>query len=149
MNIDRKRGTFHNDKGDTHTQILFSHEKGSFGTRCMGGHQGHCVLVAQLCLTLCDCTDCSPPGSSVLEILQTRTLEWVVIFFSRGSSQPRDRTQVSHITGRLFTVWATKEAIEGIMISEISQTETDKHHMISLIHEIWKTNPKFGAYRTD
>ena len=43
-------------------------------------------------------------------ILQARTLEWVAIPFSRGSSQPRDQTQVSHITGRLFTVGATKEA---------------------------------------
>ena len=39
--------------------------------------------------------DCSPPGSSVHGILQTRILEWVAIPFSRGSSWPRDRTQVS------------------------------------------------------
>ena len=45
-----------------------------------------CVLVAQSCLTLCDPMDCSPPGSSVHGILQARTLEWVVIAFSRGSS---------------------------------------------------------------
>ena len=48
------------------------------------------VLVAQLCLTLCDPMDCSPPGSSVHGILQARILEWVVISFSRGSSQPRN-----------------------------------------------------------
>ena len=36
-------------------------------------------------------------------------LEWVAISFSRGSSQPRDRTQVSHIVGRRFTIWATRE----------------------------------------
>ena len=47
------------------------------------------VLVAELCLTLCDPTDCSPPGSSV-GILQARILEWVAISFSRGSSRPRD-----------------------------------------------------------
>ena len=47
-----------------------------------------CVgLVAQLCLTLCDPVDCSPRGSSVHGILQARTLEWVAISFSRGSSQ--------------------------------------------------------------
>ena len=40
---------------------------------------------AQLCLTLCDSTDCSPPGSSVLGILQARILEWVAMLFSRGS----------------------------------------------------------------
>ena len=52
-------------------------------------------------------TVCSPPGSFVYVILQVRILEWVAISFSRGSSQSRDRTQLSHITGRLFTNWAT------------------------------------------
>ena len=62
------------------------------------------VLVAQLCPTLCDLMDCSPPGSSVHAILQARILEWVVISFSRKSSRPRDRTQVFRIAGRFFTV---------------------------------------------
>ena len=55
-------------------------------------HQGSPkkVLVAQLCPTLCDPMDCSPPGSSVYGILQAGMLEWVDIPFSRGSSQPRD-----------------------------------------------------------
>ena len=48
------------------------------------------VLVTQLCLTLCDPMDCSPPGSSVHGIFQARILEWVTISFHRGSSQPRD-----------------------------------------------------------
>ena len=47
--------------------------------------------------------DCSLPGSSVHGIFQARVLEWVAISFSRGSSQLRDRTQVSHIAGRRFT----------------------------------------------
>ena len=47
------------------------------------------VLVSQLCLTLWDPMDCSLPGSCVNGILQARTLEWVAIPFSRGSSQPR------------------------------------------------------------
>ena len=51
------------------------------------------VLVAPWCLTLCGPMDCSPPGSSVHEILQARTLESIVIPFSRGSYQPRDRTR--------------------------------------------------------
>ena len=42
-------------------------------------------------------------------ILQARILEWVAFLFSRGSSQPRDRTQVSHIAGRFFTSWATRD----------------------------------------
>ena len=61
------------------------------------------VLVSQLCLTLCDPIDCSPPGSSVHEILQARILEWVAFPFSKGSSQPRDQTQVSNLAGGWFT----------------------------------------------
>ena len=52
----------------------------------------------------------APPGSSVHGILQARILEWVAIPSSRGSSQPRDWTLVSHIAGRFFTVWDTREA---------------------------------------
>ena len=58
---------------------------------------------------LCDPMDCSLPCSSIHGIFQTRVLEWVAISFSRGSSQPRDRTWVSCIVGRRFTVWATRE----------------------------------------
>ena len=52
----------------------------------------------QLCPTLCDPMDCSPPGSSVHGILQARILEWVAIPFSRGSSQARDQTCVSYVS---------------------------------------------------
>ena len=62
-------------------------------------------LVAQSCPTLRDLMDCSPPGFSVHGVLQARILEWVAVPFSRGSSQPRDRTQVSCIAGRFFTNW--------------------------------------------
>ena len=55
--------------------------------------------------------DCSLPGSSIHGIFQARVLEWVAISFSRGSSQPRDQTQVSHITGGRFTIWVTREAL--------------------------------------
>ena len=110
----------------------------------------------QSCPTPCDPIDCSPPGSPVFGILQTRTLEWVAISFSnawkwkakmqssptlsypmdcslpgssahgifqeeywsgvaisfsRGSSRPRDWTQVSHIAGRRFNLWPTREAL--------------------------------------
>ena len=58
--------------------------------------------------------DCSPPGSSVHGILQARVLEWVAIPFSRGSSRPRDWTQVSHIPGRRFNLWATREALTHV-----------------------------------
>ena len=56
----------------------------------------------QLCPALCDPMDCSLPGSSVHGIFQARILEWAAISFSRGSSQPRDRTWVSHLVGRCF-----------------------------------------------
>ena len=68
------------------------------------------MLVAQSCPTLCDTMGCSPPGSSLQGILQARTLEWVATPFYRGSSWPKDQTRVSSITGRLFTIWASKEA---------------------------------------
>ena len=55
--------------------------------------------------------DCSTPSSSVHGILQARILEWVAISFSRGSSQPRDRTQFSHIAGRCFNLCTTREAL--------------------------------------
>ena len=70
--------------------------------------------VTQSCPTLCDPMDCSLQGSSVHGIFQARVLEWVAISFSRGSSRPRDRTWVSHIAGRRFTVWATREAILSV-----------------------------------
>ena len=68
--------------------------------------------ITQSCPAQCDPMDHSPPGSSVHRILQARILEWVAIPFSRGSSWPRDRTQVSCITGRFFIVWATWEAMK-------------------------------------
>ena len=50
------------------------------------------------------------PWDVVHGILQARILEWVACPFSRGSSQPRDRTKVSRTAGRFFTSWATREA---------------------------------------
>ena len=57
-----------------------------------------------------DC--CCPPGSSVHGIPQARILKWVAMPSSRGSSQPRDRTQVSCIAGKFFTFWTIREAQE-------------------------------------
>ena len=62
-----------------------------------------CSEEAQSCPTLCDPLDCSLPRSSIHGIFQARVLEWVATAFSRGSSWPRDQTQVSHTP----TVWAT------------------------------------------
>ena len=67
--------------------------------------------VTQLCPTLVDPMDCSLPGSCIHGIFQARVLEWVAISFSRVSSWPMDRIQVSHIAGRHFIIWATREAL--------------------------------------
>ena len=75
--------------------------------------------VTQSCPTLCDPVDCSPPGFSVHGILQARILEWVAISFSRGSSQPRDQTRVSHIGGRCFNLWATRLTQQKLFFYEV------------------------------
>ena len=64
----------------------------------------------QLCLTLCDPTDCGLPISSVHGILQTRILGKAAMPSSRGSSWPRNRTCISCIAGGFFYCWATGEA---------------------------------------
>ena len=86
--------------------------------RAKGGNQRDSKLEQMLFFslegmspTLCDPVDCSPPVSSVHGILQARLLEWVAISFSRGSSQPRNQTQVSCTAGRFFIDWATREAL--------------------------------------
>ena len=56
----------------------------------------------------------TPMDDTVHGILQTRILEWVAVPFSRGSSPPRDQTQVSHIAGGFFTSWATREFYKGM-----------------------------------
>ena len=65
------------------------------------------VKVVHTCSTFCD-----PMDYIVHGILQARILEWVAFLFSRGSSQPRDQTQISHTAGRFFTSWATREVQE-------------------------------------
>ena len=75
--------------------------------------------VAQSCPTLCDPIDYSLAGSSVHGIFQARVLEWGAIAFSRGSSRPRDRTRVSRVVGRCFTIWATREALQKLNVTEI------------------------------
>ena len=83
--------------------------------------------------------DCSPPGSSVLGILQARILQWVAIPFSRGSSPPWGRTQGSRIAGRFFTVWVTKEAPRTKKIGGIPPTPSSAW---------WKHQPRLVEPRT-
>ena len=84
------------------------------GPSLLSSHQVYPLCVhaqsLQLCLNLFNPMDCSPPGSSLHEILQTRILEWVAMPSSKGSSQPRDWIQVSRIADGFFIHWATWEA---------------------------------------
>ena len=99
------------------TSILqFSPTLGLFHCQCLDSIHNPvpCILpkeseVAQSCQTLCDPMYSSLPGFPVHGNFQARVLEWVAISFSRDSSQPRDRTWVSHIVDRRFTLWATRE----------------------------------------
>ena len=75
--------------------------KPSFQNRSQYEHERE---VAQSCPTLCNPMNYSLPGSSVHGIFQAIVLEWIAISFSKGSSQPRDRTWVSHIIDRRFAV---------------------------------------------
>ena len=71
-----------------------------------------CVY-AQLPLTLCDPMDCSPPGSSVHGIPQARTLEWVAISFSRGSSQTTVELASPVLIGGCFTFATVRKVLEN------------------------------------
>ena len=77
-------------------------------------------VVAQSFLTLSDPMDYGPPGFSVCGISQARILEWIDISSSRESSWPMDRTQVSHIAGAFFTVWATRGSLYTNLIGKYS-----------------------------
>ena len=70
------------------------------GGVCLSGGESHMLLVKslQLCPTLCHPMDCSPPGFSVHGILQAQILEWVAMSASKGPSQPRDWSHVSHVS---------------------------------------------------
>ena len=90
-----------------------SHARKGWSGYLAGSHTAWCQWyalkeseseVAQSCPTLCDPVGCSLPGSSLHGILQARILEWVAISYSRGSSRPRDRIQVSRIAGRRFNL---------------------------------------------
>ena len=112
---------------------------------------GHCCesesAVAQSCPTLCDPMDCSLPGSSFHGILQARVLEWVVISFSRGSSRPRDRTQVSRIPGRCFNLSATREG-RFTQFSEDKESINPVHTHIPARHNLFTAWSIYGHPNT-
>ena len=96
--------SIHTHAHESESVDLYTHTKVKVKVLiCTHSHKSESE-VAQSCLTLCDPVDCSPPGSFIHGILQARILEWVATSFSRGSSRPRDRTQVSCIAGRHFNL---------------------------------------------
>ena len=100
--------------------------------------------VAQLCPTLCDPMDGSLPGFSVHRIPRQKYWSglWQPISFSRGPSQPRDWTRVSHTAGRRFTIWATREAQKDKVSNlafgtyEIGRVKLEFHFLHLLNREI-------------
>ena len=126
------------------TEIMIHYVMSSSVSGCVftQGHEGRvteswahlCILPLQRthtdCVHVCvhthvqlfDPMDCSPPGSSVHAIFQARILEWVAISISKGSFRPRDWTWVSHIAGRLFTIWATPRGFPNHLTSITKDT---------------------------
>ena len=101
------------------------------------------MLVTQSCLTLCNPMDCSPPGSSVHGILQARILEWVAMSFSRGSSWPRDQTQVSCTAGRFFI-----SEPPGKPMGDSQILQTDKRGAVwSRLLALWESDTSQSPYQ--
>ena len=86
------------------------------------------VKVTQSCTTLC-----SPKDYIFHGIPQARIMEWVAIPFFKGSSQPRDRTWVSHIAGRFFTIWARVKKIEPLPVFSNPQAMNGFHIILQVV----------------
>ena len=112
--------------------------------------------VAQSCPTLCSPMDCSLPGSSVHGIFQAIVLEWIAISFSRVSSQPKDRTQVSCIVDRHFTIWATREVLQVYSTYSLylclnyfkkEKWKNQAHTFyVLIIHKLWRRDSFMPLY---
>ena len=109
------------------------------------------VLVSHLCPALCNPMSYSLPSSSVHGLLQARILEWAAIPF-RGSSQPRNWTQVSCVAGKLFTVWVTMEALISqvkhfstfICMGRCKSLDSLKSFLSYALHLPWVSIPCFS-----
>ena len=108
-------------------------------------------------LTLCDPMGSSPPGSSVIGMLQARILEWVATPSSRGSSRPRDQTCVSYVSyisrwviyhwrhlgvqnefGHFFSLDAKKMEVGRDRLAGLSRTECWGRQRLSLVF-LWSS----------
>ena len=98
------------------------------------------VKVSQSCLTLCD-----PMDYTVNGILQARILEWVAIPFFRGSSQPRDWTQVSCIAGGSITSWAIREAMD-MNLGKLWKMVRDREVQYAAVHGVTKDRTLLGDW---
>ena len=98
------------------------------------------VKVAQSCPTLCD-----PMDYTIHGILQARILEWVAIPFFRGSSQPRDRNQVSCIAGKSVTSWATREAM-NTNLGKLWKMVRDREAWHAAVHGVLKDRTRVGDW---
>ena len=102
-----------------------------------------CCLVAKSCLTLCKPVDCSPLGSSVHGICQSRILEWVAISSSRESSRPREQAGISCIGRKILYHWATGKPHNRILWIAIHQQigQPKRNRQIFRIIQTSKTEP--------
>ena len=117
---------------------------------CISNHHISHFEYTQLCMlcpALCDPMDCRLPGFSVHGILQARILGWVAILFSRGTSQPRDWTLVSCITGRFFTIFIDYCSIR-VLKKRLSMVKWVK--IVPFLHrkgEKYLFSKQFGFFR--
>ena len=108
--------------------------------------------VAQSCLTLCDPIDCSLPGSSVHRIFQARILEWLAISFSKGSSQPQNRTWVSCVSciaHQSLTHWAIGNYlhIKKWTLLEVQRCYSEcSDHMLRTLLRMWEIVKQYYFY---
>jgi len=110
----------------------------------------HMCSVAHLWLILCDCMDCSLPGSSVYELFQARILEWVAISSSRGSSWPRDRTSSSCVSciGRwILQHSATWEALCAEDVKVWAYWNYSSHVLLNYLGSVSSLSPSWVPLR--
>ena len=99
-----------------------------------------CYSLSRVQLFVTPWTVCSPPGSSVHRLLQTRILKWIAIPFSGWSSWPRDQIPVSHIAGRFPTFWVTR------CVYTHTRTHTLMYLSIYLLMNPFRWPPCLGYY---
>ena len=107
----------------------------------------HVCLVTQMCPTLCDPMDCSPPGFSVHRISQARILECVAISSPRVSSKPKDQMPVFWIGRQILYHWATREA-PGLMLPKIISDDAQWYWAVSMKTEVSNKSSPFSSLQS-